>query len=103
MSAGRGTIMRPARTVGLACRPSPEAPSCGTTLMLLSFERPAAPAIPVRMGSLVVARAPSRTLRTAQLAKQRMGITEPFERKLGGQITVKIIRAHGGCLGTRSR
>ena len=59
--------------------------------VLLSFERPARESPGLR---------PRRTLKTAQLAKQkwrdhRVLFLDP--------ITVKIIRAHGGCLGTRSR
>ena len=59
--------------------------------VLLSFERPARESLGLR---------PRRTLTTAQLAKRNGEITG---RPLGGRFTVKILRAHGGCLGTRSR
>jgi hypothetical protein len=66
--------------------------------MLLSFERPSAQ--PGRAPS-------SRTLKTAQPCQQT-GITARLAGLLSGVvrkrvITVKIGRAHGGCLGTRSR
>src|SRR5215204_5904291 len=65
---------------------------------LLSFERPAGESLRLR---------PRRTLKTAQLAKQRKitvvtGVGPKVQRR-PSTITVKIVRAHGGCLGIRSR
>src|ERR687895_67844 len=83
-------------------------------LALLSFERPAGESPRLR---------PRRTLKTAQLAKQRnrrgaglacgaalkITVVRRREALFGAAtaglstITVKIVRAHGGCLGIRSR
>src|SRR4051794_11107397 len=96
--------------------------------MLLSFERPAAGRPSARRPSVGPTRkangrprcAPRRTLKTAQLANEsqsrgfetHLGITELSRERpqlsVAGtpkraQITVKILRAHGGCLGIRSR
>ena len=68
--------------------------------MLLSFERPA----PARVRSSVLGREAGVRL-CADLenctAANDTGITEG--RVSGSQITVKIVRAYGGCLGTKSR
>jgi hypothetical protein len=70
--------------------------------MLLSFERPA--------HSRRLERTPSREPRAVRdlfadlencTVANDTGITE--SRVSGSQITVKIVRAYGGCLGTKSR
>ena len=89
--------------------------------MLLSFERPAAGRRPAAVRRVAYAGGrPPRTLKTAQFANiygyhrarraQRGGSGAPpgrstfrGRRKVPIEITVKMSRAHGGCLGTRSR
>jgi hypothetical protein len=64
--------------------------------MLLSFERPAREsrgAPPTALENCTVAKA------VATISAAATGITEPLA-SAKGSITVKIIRAHGGCLGT---
>ena len=96
MSTGLGRarpLPAPSRVPGRARVPYRDArrAACRT---LLSFERPTA--------GDPGGGAPHRTLKTAQLAKFEVsGITGPALS--AGLITVKIVRAHGGCLGTRSR
>src|SRR5947199_817918 len=80
----------------LASRPglwrNAEPLSSGRAHALLSFERPAA--------GVPGGGAPRRTLKTAQL-----GNSNGYHRSGPGPIkmTVKISRAYGGCLGTKSR
>ena len=61
-------------------------------MSLLSFEGPRAEDL--RLPA-------SAELENCTKAKRVICTDRAFER--GGQLTVKIVRAHGGCLGTRSR
>ena len=102
MSTGPGWIAAPAwipSYLGVAPAKAASSPS-----MLLSFERPA-PA-----GRVASRRtASSRSLKTAQKPQKRVSpdrLHQRFRKELrgaAGRITVKIVRAHGGCLGTKSR
>ncbi len=93
--------------------------------MLLSFERPASagggaaaqrarPHLPasgwrIRL-STVLENYTEATSAAIDKRRLKTGITGPMEPACSqeeaieiGQITVKIVRAHGGCLGTKSR
>ena len=73
--------------------------------MLLSFERPAKPVISRRPSGPAWSPAPPTLFADLEnyTVANELWVSPGGAARLFPKITVKIVRAHGGCLGTKSR